>query len=276
MKLITEPVDLGNEIEILPHLNNSNKIIPMAYYLSGIDEVDDKLNEVSIHKFGIDFNIISLEKGVCFIFGDLWKGDKFYITRDRIMNIYNTDVVDIDVIPVNKFVQALKTGAFGQGFVGSLMSMGAGALIEKTATQKMTKAKGYQLQLGYEFYKGTDRYERLVVVEVPQEFGHSALDWFKRNWTRQTPTPKPQAEQSSNCFIAGVCYKDIYSKELFTFREFRDRYLRSKKIGIYFINTYYKVGPYIAKYLNNKKIITACIKKIILNPFYRQLKKRGY
>ncbi len=73
------------------------------------------------------------------------------------------------------------------------------------------------------------------------------------------------------CFIATAIYGTRNCEELDVFRKFRDENLLTNSIGRLFVASYYRIGPFIAEYLNTKPRM-----KIILKPafdmMYRFLK----
>jgi hypothetical protein len=59
------------------------------------------------------------------------------------------------------------------------------------------------------------------------------------------------SNNSKNCYIATQVYKDINHPKVQSFRNFRDDYLVKYRIGIFFINNYYKYSPTLVEFLKS-------------------------
>lgn len=63
------------------------------------------------------------------------------------------------------------------------------------------------------------------------------------------------------CFIATAVYEDYNHPQVIVLRKFRDKYLLTNKLGIKFVNAYYKYSPVFADYVKGKKLFAFPIKK---------------
>jgi hypothetical protein len=64
-----------------------------------------------------------------------------------------------------------------------------------------------------------------------------------------------ESKSGASCFVATVCYGDIYHPDLTVLRKFRDDRLSKYRIGVFFINWYYKYGPKIADAVASNRIL---------------------
>ena len=81
--------------------------------------------------------------------------------------------------------------------------------------------------------------------------------------------------KNQSCYIATVCYGDINSEEVVTFRRFRDNVLMANFVGRFTVAFYYTISPHMAKILRGyPKIIR--ITTFALNRIFIFLKDRNY
>ncbi|CZH08825.1 CFI-box-CTERM domain-containing protein [Legionella pneumophila serogroup 1] len=78
---------------------------------------------------------------------------------------------------------------------------------------------------------------------------------------------------SKGCFIATAAYSNEDYAEVQLLREFRDEYLQSSKLGIYFVKFYYKISPYIA-YLSEKNPYLKRVFRLILDRIVQIIEKK--
>jgi cold shock CspA family protein len=64
------------------------------------------------------------------------------------------------------------------------------------------------------------------------------------------------------CFIATAVYQDTYHPNVMLLRNFRDTYLMTNNFGKKFVKHYYRLSPPFADYIENKKLLSAIIKKV--------------
>lgn len=70
-----------------------------------------------------------------------------------------------------------------------------------------------------------------------------------------------------NCFIATAAYGSFLEPKLQTFRDFKFKILLQNKYGRRFVESYYKYGPYAARYIYNKPTLRA-LTRAALWPLY--------
>lgn len=81
-----------------------------------------------------------------------------------------------------------------------------------------------------------------------------------------------QIKNFSGCFIATAVYEDYNHPQVIKLRKFRDEYLLTNKLGVGFVNVYYKYSPAFANFVKGKKLLSSPIKKL-LDGFVYLLKK---
>ena len=67
----------------------------------------------------------------------------------------------------------------------------------------------------------------------------------------------------SKCYIATMAYGDINHPKVETLRRYRDNVLINKRLGILFINYYYKFSPFLVSKLKNYRRINLIIRRIL-------------
>ncbi len=119
-----------------------------------------------------------------------------------------------------------------------------------------------QLSGWYEDQAATEKIVEVKPIEKVQPFikNHEHTKY-------QTPKTIPQHKNTSeSCYIATLCYGDIYADEVCSFRDFRDKTLSKTKLGRQFIVKYYYYAPKLTAKLETHKIINKLIKYLVLNP----------
>jgi len=87
-------------------------------------------------------------------------------------------------------------------------------------------------------------------------------------------TSKPAAKKSaSSCFVITATMGDPYHPIVDEFRAYRDRKLLTNKLGIAFVNFYYKFGPYVAYIISKNEFLRRLSFSYFVNPIYKRLKK---
>ncbi len=87
---------------------------------------------------------------------------------------------------------------------------------------------------------------------------------FKGSPTKSIcPYCAAEIKKFSACFIATAVYEDYNHPQVMKLREFRDNHLLTNKLGIKFVNVYYKYSPKFADYVKGKKILAYPIKKLL-------------
>ena len=74
------------------------------------------------------------------------------------------------------------------------------------------------------------------------------------------PQPPPGAGGSSGCFIATVAFGSPLAGQVEILRQFRDRYLLTNNPGQKFVAWYYRNGPAVANYIQDKPLTKAAIR----------------
>lgn len=90
--------------------------------------------------------------------------------------------------------------------------------------------------------------------------------FLSSNWQKAEPTPMVQAGKKEGCYIATCCYKSYDHPSVKILRTFRDDVLLKTKIGVLFVDFYYKHSPDIANSLSKYPAWNVMIKLFCLNP----------
>lgn len=95
------------------------------------------------------------------------------------------------------------------------------------------------------------------------------------DFTLIEPTPPQKSLLDQRCFIATAAWQTPFSQELIILRNWRDSYLQQRKPGRAFVNTYYRLAPPIANFIENKPLLRK-VTRTTLRPLVNILRKRGY
>jgi hypothetical protein len=97
--------------------------------------------------------------------------------------------------------------------------------------------------------------------ETPEEYHARKMRGIKKEIERRTG--EKYNIPGEGCFIATVVYGDINAPEVIILRKFRDEKLKRTQAGRFFIRTYYKFGPYAARFLSRHARIKRMMKKAL-------------
>ena len=75
---------------------------------------------------------------------------------------------------------------------------------------------------------------------------------------------KEEEEKKGRCFIATAAYGSPLHPYVKIFRDFRDRYLRSSKLGCKLVDLYYKYSPFAAELITKHKVLKVAFRINIL------------
>ena len=84
-----------------------------------------------------------------------------------------------------------------------------------------------------------------------------------RNFMQMHREADLDSKSNSKCYIATMAYGDINHPKVETLRRYRDNVLINKKLGILFINYYYKFSPFLVSKLKNYRRINFIIRRIL-------------
>lgn len=81
--------------------------------------------------------------------------------------------------------------------------------------------------------------------------------------TVATYSQQTQPEKKEGCYIATAVYGSYDAPEVMTLRRFRDETLRNSAFGRWFIRTYYRLSPPVAKRLKNARHINGFVRSTL-------------
>lgn len=80
---------------------------------------------------------------------------------------------------------------------------------------------------------------------------------------RSKPIRSKLSPRKKGCYIATAVYGSYDAPEVMTLRRFRDETLRNSAFGRWFIRTYYRLSPPVAKRLKNARHINGFVRSIL-------------
>lgn len=83
---------------------------------------------------------------------------------------------------------------------------------------------------------------------------------------------KSASDSKSRCFIATSAFESPWAEEVEILRTFRDEKLLSNKFGIIFVQTYYRLSPPIARFMDKNALSRALVRKLLRLIVHRALR----
>lgn len=241
--------------------------VNMIYYLEGIPQFDKLLNGDKFWDYGYLFTMASFEGAIVLTFTNSKHQIYFSIYRENISKAAYSQPFPVEIVKQNKIINAFKSGAYGSGLIGSIASIAIGHAASKIAGIKTTEETGMEYHL---YYFDENGEEKEIIVYATGMYNDLLFAFVTGYYTKVLPEKsKKPIEQDNSCYVATLCYRSSNAKELIFYRNFRDNTLNKFLIGKWFIKTYYKLSPFLIRVLISRPKITALIKTLLLDPFYR-------
>lgn len=83
--------------------------------------------------------------------------------------------------------------------------------------------------------------------------------------------PTGTFKKTEGCFIATACYGDYDAEEVIVLRRYRDNVLQQTKSGRFMVQLYYRVSPFLADFIQERKVLKKAVRQYILQPLVRKL-----
>lgn len=99
-------------------------------------------------------------------------------------------------------------------------------------------------------------------------------DCFIEETGGNIPYHKMAKPTRSNCFIATAILKNPMHPDIIFLKKYRDEYLVKYSMGRIFIRSYYFLSPPIAIIISKHRLISSFVRKIILNPIVKIVRKK--
>lgn len=164
---------------------------------------------------------------------------------------------------------------------------------KKINPYKLLFYRNMQLLVGWDIDRGEVRYfrpKRVKYVDVtsktfskPPNF--DSMTYLKKNFRipgKLSPPPNAiqnkvpsryHSSESKKCFIATASYGTPHAEEIDILREFRDKILKKRKIGKWWVDLYYKCSPPIAKLISESEVLKSLVRECFLSPIVKIMKK---
>lgn len=272
--LTGDKFDPGESINQIQQLQIAYQRQSTIYYKSGIPEIDNLFKEKNYIKHGVTTSISFYRNGVAIFFTKYFRDtlEEFtvaHIKRDKILRFEEVKCQNLEVVKEEQrknMAKGMLQSGFG-GLVGGLAGVGA----EKLWRPNTHKVAGTIYNL---YYLDKTNNEKCIEMYSAKEYEHNSQlflnTYFKSELSEEAKVPIKD-EESSSCFIATACYKDLFAPELITFRTYRDNILKTHIIGILFVKFYYLLSPLIYKQLY-KSTNASRLLRIILDRIYHRIK----
>lgn len=272
---LNSPDEVKKMGKLLAEINIENDTgvdVSVLYYESGIEEFDITLQNSSFYEYGLTFHMSSFENAIAFVLFHPQK--RIFVKRE----IYWRDSIksaqllsnpiDRKFISQNLFLNVTKMGALGSsaGLIGSAISMAGGSYVSKLRGVKTRLQPAIVFKLEFE--------DSNIITLYTKEKNRREVENFIARHFQKSLDNKTIDGTDSRCFIATACYSNLETPALITFRNYRDQYLNRYFFGKLFVYIYYKVSPFLIKFLN--KGLKEKIKILFLDRLYQKLYSRYY
>lgn len=261
---LTEKNDeIGKSLYEIPILDIYDHKQSTIYYKYGISEIENKFGEKGYIGQGYVTTLVAHENAISIFFLKYLK-DKItelsvaHIDRKQIVRFEEKKTSNLIVVKredtKHKAKYMLKNST---GLLGSL----TGLATENKVSANTEEVDGVLYSL---FYKDTNGKEQEIIMYSSNEFADKSNLFFNTYYKNElSEEAKKTVDNSSNCFIATACYKDLYAPEVIEFRNYRDNVLNKNYIGSVAVKLYYKISPFLYERLYNSPRITVFIKRIL-------------
>ena len=118
-------------------------------------------------------------------------------------------------------------------------------------------------------YSETEGHFNKDLLTKLENYRNNIIDKIKQIDNSFSPTPTPK--KPDGCFIATAIYGSYYHENVLVLREYRDKILKSNKLGLIFIDIYYRISPFLAKQLENKTIINRIFRLFVLDKIVKSI-----
>lgn len=266
----TEQKDLGKELSTFPPLFFQDLFFTSVYYESGCSDLDVLLGKRKYFVNGYYSFLSTTDKTFQIVFKteNESKAIGLVISREDIIDFKVIENQDLEVtdVPTTKNTLANTLKAQG-GLVGGIV----GSLAKKNILNKIKIENCNKFILKY-----LSKNEEIVEINlyVQKKFYQEAFvfvnTYYKLELSEEAKNPK----KNKGCFIATATYKDLFSKEVIYFREYRDLILLKSKVGQFVVEIYYFLSPSLSKLVFRYSILKTPI-KYLLDKIYEK-RKNGY
>lgn len=124
---------------------------------------------------------------------------------------------------------------------------------------------------GDAYIGGLENYKRYCVFAGQQNLTQNIFGFTTTNLddTKMCGSPSEILGllQDKRCFISTAAFGSVYAKEVETFRNFRDVFLKTNQVGSAFVEFYYQYGAIAAKWIE-KSEVSRMVVRGLLYPFY--------
>lgn len=244
------------------------------YYDNGLPEIDTHFGSSGYINSGYVCNLISYLDVISIVFLKYVRDTPkdmgmFMIERSKITRFEQETATNLTIVKreeaAHKAKYVLKRGI---GVIGAL----GGVVADQFVSVNTELVNGVKFKL---FYKDTKDIEQCIIMYSSDEQKHKTIlflnTYYKSKLNNEAKKP---INDSSTCFIATACYRDIFSEEVIFFRWYRDNMLSNTLGGRLFIKIYYKISPYLYRFLFDNRFYSNIIKSV-LDKIYILLSKNN-
>lgn len=265
-------VSLGDYLNELEITNVYDHMQATIYYQSGLIDIDIHFGDKGYIKSGYVCTMASYTNVVSIIFFKYVREVAkdmgiVIIERSKVIRYEQEPATNLTV--VKKEATAHKTKYVLKRGIGVIGALG-GVVADQFINVNTETVNGMKFKL---FYKDANDIEQFIVLYSPDEHVHKTILFLNTYYKNELPSAaKTPVDNSSTCFIATACYRDIFSDEVIFFRWYRDNKLSNSYWGRLFIKVYYKISPSLYRFLFDNRFYSNIIKSV-LDKIYISLSK---
>jgi hypothetical protein len=92
-------------------------------------------------------------------------------------------------------------------------------------------------------------------------------EWREIKEGKRSPVESEEEQaDDSQCFIVTAVYGTPLAQEVDTMRFFRDNFLLHFQAGRFFVETYYRLSPPIARFISGRRYLRKLLRTLVLTP----------
>lgn len=174
---------MGNLLDEINIQNDYGTKVSVCYYVEGIPKFDKLLDRQPFYEYGLTFHVVSYENAFAFVLYNPEKQvfyDRVAIWKDQLNKPQITkETYRAEIIKVNKYINMFKTGGFGQGLIGAMVSIGIGHTLTKI---RGIKTEEVRVTTYFLYHNNSDGEENRIVIYTPENNTNHVTSFFIKHY----------------------------------------------------------------------------------------------
>ncbi|WP_152906773.1 CFI-box-CTERM domain-containing protein [Pseudomonas aeruginosa] len=154
----------------------------------------------------------------------------------------------------------LKAGSLINQAVSRLSKEQADSLMQKAGEEALRlEAKQHELNIEYVHAKKTVE-DHIDAFNMLEKSGRLTTQKVTTDVKSGNSTMRIESKSGAKCFVATAAYQNPYHPDVKYLRAFRDETLSKSKAGRSFIDWYWRTGPRLASFVEDKPVVRSMAK----------------